>query len=388
MIVPSSFVTRTHALDFAPALVLITTLLGIAGLARPGTAAPAKSSLTLTLSLGALYDSNFLQYSDPQLRDFEAGAHPDRYSIETRDDLVWGPSLGFAYERRAARARRHTLRVHVDGDFHQRNGTADMHSGGISWRESFRGDRQLTASWLTIPRYYLRQLLDEDVTPGYPGLSRYRRAEFSLDVGSLGWEQRFARGLLIATEYQFERRNYAGDFNERDSKLHQGDIAVRWDRMPRRASLGAHGAYRASTARAEDGDEAPGFAPDDADVSYHGMSIGTRGRCELLRRKPWRVTADAAYELETRRYDSDRPADRFHFDRDDTRHIVEAGVRWARPRFAVRGYCRFTNNTARLAATTITTTDAGSFRQGQVGVSLECSLIRRMTGASEDADAN
>jgi len=384
----SNSATWTHTGRFRSTLALAATLLGLAVVALPGLAAPAKTSLTMTLGLGSTYDNNFLEYSDPALRDFESGAHPDRYSIETRDDLVWGPSLGLGWERREAHGRRHALRVHAEGDFHQRNGTADMHSAGISWRESFRSDRRLTVSWFTIPRFYFRQVLDEDATPAYSGLSRYRRAEFSLDIASLAWEQRLSRGPLIAAEYQFERRNYNDTFDERDSKLHQGDVAVRWDRLPHRTSIGAHGAYRASVARAEDGDETPGVAPDDADVSYHGMSLGTSGRWELARHRPWRVTADAAYELETRGYDSDRPADRFHFDRNDTRHTVEAGVRLSRPRFAIGGFYRFENNHARLATTTLTATDAGSFRRDQVGVSIEFSLIRRMKSASEDVEAN
>src|SRR5262249_42475208 len=159
--------------------------------------------------------------------------------------------------------------------------------------------RRLSGSWYALPQFYLRQLFDEDYVPPFPGLSRYRRATFRLDVGALDWAQRVGRSNTLSVGTQFERRRYNADFRERDSKTGQGERAGAWTRLPRRGAIELRGLYRLSVARAEDGDEPTGAPPDDADVSYHGVGGGARGELELARPRFGRLTADLDYQLST-----------------------------------------------------------------------------------------
>ena len=158
----------------AAAAGLLAVGMGVIACPTPSRAARGQN-LTVTAALSGYYDDNLLEYSDAQLRDFEAGAHPDRFSLESRDDVVLQPSLGMAWEMDSGRGRRHALRLRGEGDIPERNGTADFRSVSAGWRESFRGERRLALSYYLVPHYYLRQLLDEDVVPAFPGLSRYRR---------------------------------------------------------------------------------------------------------------------------------------------------------------------------------------------------------------------
>ena len=64
----------------------------------PALAAARGQSLSMTAGLGTAYDDNFLQYSTQQISDFEAGRKPAQFSVATRDDQLWLPSLGFAFE--------------------------------------------------------------------------------------------------------------------------------------------------------------------------------------------------------------------------------------------------------------------------------------------------
>ena len=374
---------------FASAFASLATAVALAAVTAPLAHAASGQSLNLTAGLSSYYHDNILQYSDGQLRDFESGLHPDRYAIETRDDLVINPSLALTWELEPRPGRRHALWLDGQGDFHQKNGIMDFRSLRAGWRESWSRDRRLVVSGYVLPRYYLRQLFDDDVVPAYAGLTRYRRADFRLQIASADWTQRITNKALLDLGYQYEKRDYNSDFDERDSGLHQGEIGVSFVRLPHRGRLRLGGGYRVSHARAEDGDQTEPVP--DPDVSYHGMSAAVGGRMELARRGPWRVVGDLAYALETRSYDSDRPSDRYHFGREDILHAIELGLRTAyRPHWSLRGFYRLENNSATLGALAPLSADAGGYHANQAGLAIEWSGAlwkQTASGSASDPEA-
>lgn len=350
---------------FTAALAALTLPAG--GPAHAAT--PTTHRITLAASLAANYDSNILEYSKAQITVFEAGTRPDRYSLQSTDDVVWNPSLALGWEMAGAGGRRHALRLKADGDFHQKNGTADFRSASIGWRESWSRERRLSASWYTLPEFYLRQLIDEDYVPPFPGLSRERRASFSLDIGSLDWTQRVGRSNALAFGTQIERRRYNPEFRERDSNTWQGEAAFGWTRLPRHGRLELRGLYRVSNAKGSDGDEVAGLAPDDADVSYHGAGGGAHGEMEMARGAYGSFSADADWLAAARDFDSNRPADRYHFGRRDLLNTLELGTSLRLKRhWRARAFWQFNRNIAKLGAAAPTTTDAGEYTRSQVGV--------------------
>jgi hypothetical protein len=339
-------------------------------------AAPAAAgrgqSVNLSAGVTSLYDDNVLEYSDNQLRVFADGLHPLRYAVKSTDDVVFEPELALTWQLDQGRGRRHALRWRGEGDFHARNGTADFRSMSLRWTESFSRDRRFSAGYYRLADFYVRQLRDEDL-PAALGDSRYRRAQFDLQIASASWQQRLGRRTQVGVAYQHEDRSYNQEFRERDSGTHQGEVRLGWARLPKRGGLDLHLGYRSSDADGTDGDEATGIRDDD-DVSYKGIEGGADYRLEFTRRGRWRVGGDLGYGLETRKYDSDLPADTYHFGRSDLLHAFEAGLRLGyRPHLALRGFYRFTNNTASLSTVAPPTSDSGSYRVNQAGLAVEWS---------------
>lgn len=346
-----------------------------------GPALAAGQSLGLTVGLGSLYDSNLLGYSDAQRSSFEAGIHPERYSIETLDDLTWNPAVMLAWESNQGHGRRHVLRLRWEADLHQKDVTADFHSFSAGWREHFRGERRLALGYYRLPNYYLRQL---EFSHPLPGVHLYERAEFDLGIASASWSQRLGRRVRGGVAYQHETRTYNDFFPERSSRTHQGELSVGLDRLPARATLDFTGAYRSSRA---DAGSAP--APHDVDLGYHGAAFGAGARRELGRLGRWRLGADVGYEFEARTYLSERPADKYHYQREDRQNAAEAGLRaQLRPHWVVRGFYRYENNHARLSSLVTSTAEVGSYTRHQAGLSLEWSglLWRQVKAAPEEEE--
>lgn len=353
-------------------LTLAWILCAVACAVPGGPAFAARGrSLALSVGLGTVYDSNFLQYSDLQLVDFELGLHPARYSIETTDDVILAPALALTGQIDEGSGRRHTLRLRYEGGFHGTNQTADMQAWSANWRESFRNDRQFSLGYYWMPRYYLRQLQDDDWTT-VPASVRYRRAEFSLGILSAGYGQRIGDDFSFDLGYQNEHRGYNPDFIERTSNLNQGLLALSYDGLGRRGSLRVYGGYRESNARGVDGDEVAGQPNDDADVSYHGAIAGASVRYEFARSGPWRFAGDLGYGYEARDFTSAVPTDRYHYGRHDGLDLITVGLRTAiRPHLAFRATYGHENNVARLGAAAPPNTDSGSYNVHQFGLNVE-----------------
>ena len=375
-------VRRNRRLRTAATAVLAALTLGTAD-------AGAAQRVNLTLGLGAIYDTNLLKYSADQRTLFESGTRPDRFSIHSLDDLTWNPFVALAWDADAGRGRHHILRLKSEGEFHDRNPTADFHSISAGWRETWRGGRRFSVGYYGLPHYYLRQLVDEDYVTPFPGLALHRRAQFDLQIASTSWGQRIARNTDTELAYQFENRRYVPDFRERDSKTHQGELTFGFTGLPDRGSIDVSGGWRVSNAKGVDGDEVAGAPPDDQDLTYHGPIASVRGRAELGRTARWRVIGDAGYQFGSRTYDSKVPADRFHFGRRDALNAVELGLRAQfRPHLSARGFFRHESNNAHHGANVASTTDLGSYSQNQVGLVVDWSgaiwRSQRATAAEPD----
>lgn len=366
---PNAFRHATTASLVALAMVTGLTVAHAAG-----------QSLNLRAGLTTLYDDNILQYSDAQLQAFDPTLNPARFAIETPGDAVFHPSLALGWEIDRGHGRRHALGLRTEGDYHGRDGTADFHSIGADWRESFQHERRLSLGYYFLPNYYLRQLYDEDWT-AVPAAVRYHPAQFDLHIASAGWSERAGRDRRLDLAYQFERRSYDADFRERDSDTHQGTVRFGWRRLPRGSQIDLWSGLRMSHAAGNDGDDTLGVVPDDADISYHGVLGGAGGRMDLAKAGAWSFLGDLSYQIETRSFVSDRTADRYHFGRHDLLNAVEVGVRGVHAsRWSLRAFYRFENNAATLGSSAPPSSDVGSYRENQVGLAITWSseLWRQM----------
>lgn len=340
----------------------------IAGLAcgAAGAGAARGQSLNLSAGISTWYDSNVLQYSDAQLAQFESGRFASRFSIDAKDDVTLNPSLALTWGLDQGKGRRHSLRLKADGDFHDKNSTADFHAASLTWRETFTGDRRFMLRGYYLPDYYLRQL--KDVESGL-----YERAQFSLAIGEVALSQVLKPGTRLGLNYQVERRVYTPSFPERTSDAYQGELSLEFDRLPNHGALEFVGAFRKSLA---DGRDYPSsVALPYPDVSYTGWWAGFSGRTELSRAKATRIGGDLSYTFERREYDSERGAlDRSHAGRSDSNHVFEAGLRAQfRPHWTVRGFDHYDTNHASYGQGVVLSSDPGSYSQNQVGLEISWS---------------
>ena len=336
----------------------------------PGRSEGAEGKRVLIRAgIDSYYDDNLLEYSDNQIAVFRQGSSPDRYSIRSVDDLELDPALSVALENRIPGGRGWRMTLRGKGAFHDKNKTADFRSASAEWRQSLSRGTSLAVRGYYLPRFYLRQLRDEDA-PLVP--TQYRRAEFALFIGSLSWRQRITPSTSADVAYQFENRDYNAGFVERNSGTHQGEARFAWARRPGGGSLQIRGGYRLANAKAADGDELPGAPPDDPDIGYHGLLAGLDGRANLARG----IAASLGYELGTRDFTSKEPTDRYHYGRNDVSHTVEAGLRWnVRRQWSLTGSYAYQRNKARLGAVAPSSSEVGSYTGNRVGLGVEWSGV-------------
>lgn len=383
--VPPAAVRRLRALGLKG---LLAVALVVAAAPRTADAARRGQALRLDIGLTTTYDDNLLEYSDSLLAVFAAGTRPDQFSIETRDDVIWSPTVGLTWENTLGRHRVRSVRAAASADFHTQNGTADFRAASIRWREPIGRARYLQAGLYRLPRYYLRQLYDDDAVLAFSQLSRYRRAEFGLTVARASLRTPLTRRFRADLDYRFERRGYNPDFVARTSSLHQSTATVGWTRLPGRGVWELTGGFQRSTARGADADDTTSAVPDDPDIGFHGPVVRTAARAQLARVGAVRIEADAAYELERRVFDSDRPADRYHFGRHDLFQGIEAGLGVAaRRHWSARLFGRREMNDATLGAAAPTSTDLAGYDRDEVGLTIDwAGDLWRGSGAHEEGD--
>ncbi len=332
----------------------------------------AEQHLTLDLSASAVKNDNFLEYSDNQITTFDAGTHPLRYAVKSIDDVIFGPGASLTWTLDEGQGRKHAVRAHWDGDFHNDNPGADFRSYSARWTESFAKGRRFAVGYTRMIDFYVRQLRDEDLSP-LLGDQRWQRAAFDQDAISASWRQDLKKGMALSLAYRYDKRDYVPAFKERTSKGNQGEVGLGWDDLPRHGAVNLSAGYRKSKADADDGDAIVG---DDDDVSYHGLLAGANGRMQFSRSGKWRFGGDAGFDVATRAYDSDLPVaiDPFHAGRNDTLVGFELGLRASIRDLDARGFYRHESNTADLGTGASPTSDSGSFTKNQFGLELSWSV--------------
>lgn len=338
----------------------------------PGlTHAAAGHALELSLGLDTYLDDNLLHYSDQQISDFETRLYPYRFGVSRIGDLVFNPSAALTWEHDRGGDRRRSVRLRGEGELHRANDVADFGLVGITWREGFARGRRLTLGYSRAPDSYVRRLYDEDLT-SVPSTERYRDARAEIDAGTIAWRHAVGAGTWIEPSYRFDRRRHSADFRERDADTHKPELSFGWEGLPRAGRIQASAAYSKRIARAKDGDESPGVTPDEPDLSYHGLQAGAGAGWQLGALRDLRVLGDVSYEVEHRRFDSNRIDDPYHHGRRDLVQRVDVGLRLQTPGgSSMRAFYRFERNRAEYGANVPAGSEIGGYRVNQVGLTLQ-----------------
>ena len=294
----------------ASPLLLMPLLVG----ACAGTlCASPRSTLRWEYSVGAVttYDDNLLEYSGRDLFEFRHRLNPDRFDVQTADDvgvspfaevgLRGGPGQSLRFREVESRYLKDSIRNHRSFWL---GGSAPVH----------RGARVLLSAGY-LPHYYLRTLWNEDLTVPYPRLPRYRPAAFRELTASAGASLRLSPDAAARLDYTFRRRTFLKAFPERDASLHALDLSVRL-RAPGALRAWIRAGFERTLARGRDADDLAADTSDDPDVSARALSAGTTLEWTIVRRSPW-VSISQSFDFTRRRFTTERRSDFFHFGRLD-----------------------------------------------------------------------
>jgi len=332
----------------------------------------------------ARYDDNIISLSKSEKRQLEHPSDPnseDLFRIESAEDVILVPQMALSLSRSPREGRQTGLRLTLRAHDYLRNSVKDYQEYLLSVRQDLNRSRRHSASVTlggsTIPSYYLRELIDDDLST--PGNTVRSSADFRMNRGYVEYSQEVIhRALRVTAEYARERRDYNGDFDERDSSsdLVSADLSI----YPLRRILFRARPYYAHERRRARGDTPTTAIVDDEtdfDADLIGVDLrwvwgGGQGRRQILR--PY-------YQIEQRDFTTRNSASTGHFGRQDEirkygmSYDKDLGPRW---RVSLSGYHR--DNEVSFPGSSATT-----FRRNVVGAALVYSFEKSLDSAEPEA---
>ncbi len=306
-------------------VALVRPLDGVLDLNPLSTPAPRPSArLVGAAALGAVYDSNIFRYSDADIDDLLDGERPDRFPVESADDVRFEPAVDLSLVRDEPGVRSTTLSLETDLRLAVLNSEKSFSKFAVGLRERRDGVAYLSLRYEAIPDYRVRALWDADADDG-EGAYRscgFGKQGFEVEIGS-------DRSLPMdfAARWKYEEYRYDPEFIEYDARA--TTWGVRGTMRPRRGlrvDLGY--TLRQSAAKGYDESGETRGASDESDTSYDQDVYDLRARLDAGRL--W--GRDAVLMLRgavARRFyltEKSRADDPYHAGRDDTYVTVAGGV--------------------------------------------------------------
>jgi len=130
---------------------------------RPAASKKARSPWTLTsdYSMGFIYDDNICRYSDASLTEFNLGLFPERYAIETEDDLIVNPAIAAEVGHAKLLFDKQTrVRVRYQRWQYARNDIKTNEEINLRLRQNVRAADYFEATYTYAPYNYIKQLSD------------------------------------------------------------------------------------------------------------------------------------------------------------------------------------------------------------------------------------
>ncbi|MBM3308081.1 MAG: hypothetical protein FJY74_07130 [Candidatus Eisenbacteria bacterium] len=282
-----------------------------------------RTKLGGSFRLGVAYDSNLFRYSDADIDDLLDGERPDRFPIESADDVRFEPGVSVSLVREEPGARSTALTL-----------GADLRLAAVNTEKSFARlsarlvERRHRVAYFSlgyeaIPDYHVRALWDADAdgTGGYRACS-FAKQGFGVEMGS-------DRSLPVdvAGHWKYEQYWYDPAFVEYDARVMT--VGVRGTVRPRaglRVDLGY--SLRQSAAKGYDEPGETRGMSDDSDTTYDQDQYEVHVR--LAAGELWGREAIVRFRgAVARRFyltEKSRADDPYHAGRDDTYFTLAGGV--------------------------------------------------------------
>jgi hypothetical protein len=198
---------------------LAALCLGLAPTAGAATppAHPNGLRVRVEVRLGTVYNSNILQYSDPDQTAFRHHDPASRFAIRSIDDAAFRGSGSVALSRQTFGGRNASLTYTYFRTSYSRNPVNDDESHRVSLRQSLRRTGWVELNYRHGPPAYLRHLWDVDFQSPYQSYPRYQPAyvasrELAVEAG-----YRPAPLWAVAAGVSAGRSDYNAAFEERDA---------------------------------------------------------------------------------------------------------------------------------------------------------------------------
>jgi len=142
------------------------------------------------LSLGTMYDSNILKYSDKYIERFLNSEDEGRFHINRYDDLVFPYSIKISYRNNFIGNLVTVFSAGYNSNSYSYNGIKNWASYDASLRQYLSKYSSLLISYSYIPSFYIRHFRDDD------------------------WVDRFGYTPVTFQPYEFSKENYSAWFQQ------------------------------------------------------------------------------------------------------------------------------------------------------------------------------
>jgi hypothetical protein len=291
-------------------------------------AAPKKPAVSLigNFDLQFIYDDNILRLSDGMIFKFRKGIEPQKFAIETYDDLIVSPRFGVTLGKKLLGTRETTLRLGYIRWQYSRNDIKNNESFNIRLRQPTVGRDFVEFSYTYAPISYVKQLSDrEPYEPRSTTPLVWMPFEVRRNVFILGYSRRISDRVTARLDAGRVMRFYNRPFLENDNWEWNGSGNLQVSATKSLRFAGTYG-YSNATARALDTVEETRETSDDSDGSYERdlYEIGTTWTPGKLL---WKVaTVGIVAQYQEYYFTSNKPYydDPLHTGRKDKVYAMEA----------------------------------------------------------------
>jgi hypothetical protein len=261
------------------------------------------------LYLDTWYTSNVLNLSEDDLDEYDAGTNPDKYTLDTSDDLITSARLWLDINHRCIFGHTSIQRIVLKFDKHWSN--SDLDGGYIQakYRQYLSKSVRLMADYFYYPEIYVNRYI-----PAIVGVDSYKDYTYGKNVwrGTLEWD--VIKNLELSYRAEFSQKYYNEYFTEYDASGLEHRLSVTTSLFaPLR--LSAYASYETDEADGADAYDSVEMVDQVKDASYDQNQFGMSLNAPLARK--WRVSLSADYQM--RFYQSDVAGDTYHLGRDDYR---------------------------------------------------------------------
>jgi len=308
------------------ALVSTASLAAAASSSDEGRGKLDRRGLSFDVALEARYDDNILQLSPSDIDRLRSQTAPSsRFVITSADDTIAVGSFQGRWRGKPLRRRVTSIAADVDIHRYSKNDVKDYEEFSLSVSQeltaSVRHLSRLRASISHIPRFYVRELTDDDASFELGTRVResatFEQTEYELALGQTIVRDR----LVVSAGVSRKRRNFNASFLERDNTNDSWTVGIHGRPIPgSRVQIGV--AYVRGSLDAR-GDLASTPIPDD-DISYDHDGIEADVSVPWRGRLPGRVAVHC--ERERRDFTTSNRFDILRFDRGERRSDCEVSL--------------------------------------------------------------